>query len=149
MNKNTQIDPALMRRIVVESAIVARDYPDRFRLILTLENLPAWSGDAPVEGQNAPIAVVYPLTYPADPPVVRIGVNIPRNCPHILERKNDYAVICWIGGRFVDPRRRWKPHVHTAATAIRAAQRWLLAFLAWREIGDWPVPDAFEIMTID
>jgi hypothetical protein len=43
------------------------------------------------------------------------------------------------------PRRRWDPQRHTAATVLRAAQRWGLAFLVWRALGIWPVADAWEV----
>lgn len=141
----TNANQMLMRRIVCEAEAIEQSFPGRFRLVITPQGLPAWTGDAPIEGQDVPIEVIYPSDYPASPPIITTKFVPPMNCPHVLERGEDRTRICWIGGNPRSPRRRWQPNRHTAATAIRSAQRWFLAYLVWKSIRIWPIADAFEL----
>jgi hypothetical protein len=140
-----QLRPELLQRVVAEEGVVRAAFPGRFRLVLTANNLLAWEGSVPVEGRDFPVRLTYPRAYPAVPPLLATTAVLPDLCPHLLARDAGSATLCWIapGGGF-HPRGRWDPAHHTAATALRAAQRWALAFLVWQVTGVWPVPDAWE-----
>jgi hypothetical protein len=131
-----QLRPELARRIVYEAEAVCAKFPGRFQLCLGLSGQPEWRGCVPVEGRECPISVAYPTVYPAVPPALRTNVLIPPGCPHVLGRS--------CAPNTDNARRRWNPNVHTAATVMRAAQRWFLAFLVWGALGSWPVPDAWD-----
>jgi hypothetical protein len=141
----TAVRPELARRIVWEADAVRARFPGRFRLVLDPGGLPAWLGAVPVEGRGFPVAVGYPPAYPAVPPVLETLLDLPPGCPHVMSRSPGRSRLCWLAGNAEGPsRRRWDPQQHTAATAMRAAQRWGLAFLVWQAVGAWPVPDAWE-----
>lgn len=144
--KTSSVRPELARRIVWEADAVQAAFPGRFRLRLDRNGHPGWHGAVPVEGRDFPVIVTYPPAYPALPPCVETTAPLPVNCPHLLARSPGRATLCWIAPNLPDPRRRWDPQRHTAATALRAAQRWGLALLVWLALGAWPVPDAFDIM---
>jgi hypothetical protein len=140
----TTLQPELARRIVWEAEAVRARFPRRFRLALEPDGSPAWHGAVPVEGRNFPVLVRYPAAYPALPPVLETTLPLPLGCPHVLDRRGGRCRLCWIAPNGNGPRRRWDPQRHTAATVLRAAQRWALAFLVWRAVGIWPVPDAWD-----
>ena len=83
----------------------------------------------------------------AEPPVLETPLPLPAGCPHLLGRRGGRCELCWVVRGAGRPRRRWDPQRHTAATALRAAQRWVLAFLVWQAVGAWPVPDAWEALS--
>jgi hypothetical protein len=138
------VPPDLAQRIVWEAAAVRRHFPGRFRLILEPSGLPAWHGTVPVEGEDFPIILTYPATYPAMFPLLETTYPLPSACPHVLGRNGPRSVLCWIAPDGNSKRRRWDPQTHTAATVMGAGQRWALAFRVWQTLGIWPVPDAFE-----
>jgi hypothetical protein len=138
------VRPELARRIVWEAEAVRLAFPDRFRLVLEPDGRPAWVGAVPVEGHDFPVVATYPLAYPAEPPVLETSLPLPPGCPHLLGRRGGRCELCWVVRGARGPRRRWDPQRHTAATALRAAQRWGLAFLVWQALAAWPVPDAWE-----
>src|SRR5262249_48921132 len=133
--------PKLARRIVWEAEAVRTRFPGRFRLTLDPTGAPCWQGTVPAAGRPVPLAVTHPAAYPAAPPPPSTTVPLPRDCPHVLGRADGVCKLCWIAphGRR-RRRRRWDPQRHTAATVLRAAQRWALAFLVWQATGTWPVP---------
>jgi hypothetical protein len=139
------IRPELARRVVWEAEALHTKYPDRFRLRLDPQGRPAWHGCVPVEGRDAPLILTYPEAYPARPPLLETTADLPANCPHLLGRSGERATLCWLAPQARLPHRRWQPQRHTAATALRAGQRWFLAFLVWRALGSWPVADAWDI----
>jgi hypothetical protein len=139
------VRPELARRIVWEAEAVRGAFPGRFRLALDRTGRPAWVGTVPVEGRDFPVVATYPAAYPAEPPVLETTLPLPAACPHLLRREADRCRLCWIAPHSPGPRRRWDPQRHTAATALRAAQRWGLALLVWEAPGLWPVPDAWEV----
>jgi hypothetical protein len=139
------IRPELARRILWEAEAVRDKFPERFRLTLDSAGRSAWEGSVPVEGRNFPVVVTYPTAYPGVPPTLETTLPLPPNCPHVLARGADRSKLCWIAPNVGSPRRRWDPQRHTAATVMRAAQRWGLALLVWQATGTWPVPDAFEV----
>jgi hypothetical protein len=139
------IRPELARRIVQEADAIRERFPGRFRLILDSAGRPSWVGSVPIEGRDFPVAVTYPAAYPAMSPTLEALLDLPLTCPHVLARAPGRCKFCWLAWDVADrKRRRWDPQRHTAATALRAAQRWGLAFLVWQTVGAWPVPDAFE-----
>jgi hypothetical protein len=139
------VRPELARRIVWEADAVRARFPGRFRLVIDSAGRPAWVGSVPIEGREFPVAVTYPPAYPGVPPTLEALIDLPAGCPHLLMRNSGRAKLCWIASNFAgSTRRRWDPQRHTAATALRASQRWGLAFLVWQAVGAWPVPDAFE-----
>jgi hypothetical protein len=138
------IRPELTRRVVWEAEAVRVAFPGRFRLVLDGAGRPAWVGTVPVEGRDFPAVVTYPPAYPAEPPVLETTLPLPAGCPHLLRREGGRCQLCWIAPHSRG-RRRWDPQRHTAATALRAAQRWGLALLVWQALGLWPVPDAWEV----
>jgi hypothetical protein len=79
------------------------------------------------------------------PPTLETTLPLPPGCPHVLARVGNRSKLCWIAPNAHGPRRRWDPQRHTAATVMRAAQRWGLALLVWQATGTWPVPDAFDV----
>jgi hypothetical protein len=134
----------LARRVVRESVAVAAKFPGRFHLELEQHILPAWHGTIPVEGRDVPVIVTYPPAYPAQPPILETTALV-AGCPHVLGHNGDRTILCWFSSRARSPRRCWQPQRHTAATVMRAAQRWFLAFLVWQALGAWPVPDAWDV----
>jgi len=141
-----ELRPELAKRIVWEAHAVELKFPGRFCLKRNGQGPLRWSGCVPVEGHDVPISVTYPDSYPASPPILRTTVSLPEHCPHLLGRSGSETTICWIAVGARDQRRRWDPQVHTAATVMRAAQRWFLAYLVWSTLGKWPVPDAWDAM---
>ncbi len=139
------VRPELARRIVWESAAVQAKFPGRFRLTPQPSGLLAWVGSVPVEGRDFPVVVTYPAGYPAQPPRLETTAQLPADTPHILGCCDGRATLCWIAPNSSIRRRRWDPQRHTAATVLRAAQRWGLAFLVWQALGSWPVADAWEV----
>jgi hypothetical protein len=139
------IRPELSRRLVWEAEAVRARFPGRFRLVLEPSGAPAWVGSVPVEGRDFPVVVTYPAAYPAQPPLLETTADLPPHCPHVLGRGAGRARLCWVAANAPGRRRRWDQQRHTAATVLRAAQRWGLAFLVWRALGIWPVPDAWEV----
>jgi hypothetical protein len=137
--------PELVRRLVWEARAVEEKFPGRFRLTVDQRGEAAWEGQVPVEGRDFPVRVHYPRAYPALPPSLLTPLALPAGCPHVLERSGGYATLCWIAPGARRQRSKWNPQRHTAATALRAAQRWGLAFLVWSRLGTWPVPDAFDV----
>jgi hypothetical protein len=135
----------LARRLVWEAAAVQALFPGRCRLVLEPDGRPAWHALVPAESRRFPAVVTYPAAYPAVAPRLETTLPVPANCPHVLGRRADRATLCWLASRTGHPRRRWDPTRHTAATALRAAQRWALAFLVWQAVGAWPVRDAWEL----
>jgi hypothetical protein len=138
------IRPELTRRLVWEAEAVRTKFPGRFRLLLEPTECPAWVGSVPVEGRDFPVVVTYPPAYPAQPPLLETTAELPPATPHVLGRVGGRARLCWIAPNAVG-RRRWDPQRHTAATVLRAAQRWGLALLVWQALGVWPVADAWEV----
>jgi hypothetical protein len=136
--------PGLARRLVWEIEAVHACFGTALRLIRDERGRPCWQGAVPIEGQAFPV-VTYPLAYPAEPPRLETTLPLPATCPHVLGREGERSVLCWLNPRARSPRRRWDPQRHTAATVLRAAQRWGLAFLVWQTLGVWPVADAFEV----
>lgn len=136
--------PELARRLVWEAEAVQTKFPGRFRLRREPTGELAWHGTVPVEGRNVPVVVAYPAAYPAQPPTLETTVALPAHCPHLLGRRGDRARLCWIAPFGRAAHRRWDPQRHTAATVLRAAQRWFLAFLVWQALGRWPVADAWD-----
>jgi hypothetical protein len=136
--------PELTRRVVWEAEAIRIAFPGRLRLVLDTLGRPAWVGSVPVEGRDFPVIVTYPTAYPAEPPLLDTPLPLPTHCPHVLRRGGGRCRLCWIApnGR---GRRRWDPQLHTAATALRAAQRWGMALLVWQQVGLWPVPDAWDV----
>jgi hypothetical protein len=139
------VRPELARRIVWEGEAIRARFPARFQLRLDSVGLAAWWGEVPVEGRDFPVVVTYPAAYPALPPILETFLPLPGNCPHILSRNHGRSRLCWIAPNGRSPRRRWDPQRHTAATVLRAAQRWALALLVWQATSVWPVLDAFEV----
>ena len=139
------IRPELARRIVWEAEAVEAKFPGRFRLALDSQGRPVWDGMVPVEGQPAPVIVTYPAAYPAVPPILETTASLPPDCPHLLGRNAGRATLCWIVPSAAARHRRWDPQHHTAATVMRAAQRWFLAFRIWRTLGRWPVPEGWQV----
>lgn len=139
-----EIRPELAKRIVWEAAAVEAKFPGRFTLRTSAEGNPIWEGSVPVEGREFPITVVYPIGYPGVPPSLITSLELPLNCPHLLARTDGGATLCWLAPGIGRQRARWDPQRHTAATAMRAAQRWGLAFMVWQVLGRWPVPDAWD-----
>jgi len=139
-----RIRPELARRIIWEAQAVQAKFPGRFRLSEDHDGLPCWTGHVQVEGRDFPVKAVYPSAYPGLPPLLKTTSALPLDCPHLLERTNQEATLCWIAPNATGKRRRWDPQRHTTATALRAAQRWFLAFLVWQTLGTWPVPDAWD-----
>lgn len=143
----SDLRPELVRRILWEKPAVEAKFPGRFRLMVGSRGLPAWDGSVPVEGRDYPLRVTYPGAYPGLPPVLTTTLGLPPNCPHIWNRFGSESTICWLAPDASDPRRRWDPQRHTAATAMHAAQRWFQALLVWITLGVWPVPDAYDMDT--
>jgi len=141
----SNVRPELARRIVWEAAAIRSRFPGRFRLALAQGGLPSWVGAVPVEGREFPVVFTYPAAYPAVPPSLETLAALPPGCPHVLGRRGERSQLCWIASHGRLPRRRWDPQRHTAATVLRAGQRWGLAFLVWQQLGVWPVPDAREV----
>jgi len=139
------IRPELARRIVWEADIITAQFPGRFRLVGTERGGPAWDGFLPAEGREFPVTISYPAAYPAVPPQLETKEPLAAGCPHLLSHQGDRSVLCWIAPGARSPQRRWQPQRHTAATVLRAAQRWFLAYLVWQAIGEWPVADAFAL----
>lgn len=139
------IRPELARRIVWEAEAVRTRFPGRFHLTLDPAGVPCWEGAVPAEGRDFPVVVKYPAAYPAVPPTLTTAIPLPSGCPHVLGRESGGYRLCWIAPQARTARRRWDPQRHTAATVLRAAQRWALAFFVWQATGTWPVPDAFEV----
>ena len=139
-----RIRPELARRIVREAAAVQAKFPNRFALKLDQRGRPVWEGNVPVEGQEIPITVTYPAGYPGMPPILQTKLFLPVGCPHLLERDGRAATLCWIAPATQRRRARWDPQRHTAATVMRAAQRWFLACLVWQATRIWPVADAWD-----
>jgi hypothetical protein len=137
--------PELARRIVWEAEAVRAKFPGRFRLVPDAHGQLAWQGTVPVEGRDFPVLVTYPPAYPAVPPRLETTLDLPAGCPHVLGRDRDRTTLCWIATQARGRRRRWDPQRHTAATVLRAAQRWGLALLVWQALGVWPVADAWEV----
>src|SRR5262249_28686025 len=138
------IRPELARRLVLEAEAVRALFPGRFRLLLGLSGWPAWIGCVPVGGRAFPVVVTYPPSYPGQPPLLDTTAELPAHCPHVLGRSESRTRLCWIAPHASLLRRRWDPQRHTAATVLRAAQRWGIAFLVWQTISIWPVSDAWE-----
>ena len=139
------INHQLARRIVHESVIVAADFPGRFQLSLLPNGRTAWLGSVPIEAAEFPVRLIYPPAYPAVPPVLATSLPLPSGCPHTLGRDGEWSMLCWLAPETGRMRGRWDPTRHTAATALRAAQRWGLAYRVWQVTQIWPVPDAWEI----
>jgi hypothetical protein len=139
------IRPELARRLLWEAEAVRAKFPGRFRLVLEPSGWPAWVGSVPVEGRDFPVIVGYPPAYPAQPPLLQTTLDLPPNCPHLLRRTSGRASLCWLAANAASRHRRWDPQRHTAATVLRAAQRWGLAFLVWQALNTWPVADAWEM----
>jgi hypothetical protein len=139
------IRPELARRLVWEAEAVRAKFPGRFRLVLEPSARPAWVGAVPVEGRDFPVVVTYPPAYPAQPPDLETTLELPPLTPHVLGRGRGRTRLCWIAP-LAHVRRRWDPQRHTAATVLRAAQRWGLALLVWQTLHTWPVPDAWEVL---
>ena len=137
--------PELAQRIVWEAQAVRAKFPGRFGLTTDRIGRPAWRGSVPAEGREFPVTVSYPAAYPGLPPIVKTPVALPADCPHLLDRSGEEATLCWIAPNARLRRRRWDPQRHTAATALRAAQRWFLAFLVWKTLDVWPVADAWDL----
>jgi hypothetical protein len=138
------IRPELARRVVWEAEAVRARFPGRFRLFQEPDGRLAWHGAVPVEGRDFPVVVRYPPAYPAAPPTLETPLPLPAGCPHVLGRGPGGSRLCWIAARGRG-RRRWDPQRHTAATVLRAAQRWALALLVWQAVGTWPVHDAWDV----
>src|SRR5262249_28294121 len=128
-----------------EAVAVHGKFPGRFRLTLAADGTFAWAGAVPVEGRDFPVRVAYPAAYPALPPGLETGLALPANCPHVLRRHDGRTQLGRLAPAGRHARRRWDPGRHTAATALRAAQRWGLALLVWQALGVWPVADAFDV----
>jgi len=138
--------PELARRIVWEAEAVRAKFPGCCKLRLDAAGMPSWEGTVPVEGRPFPVVVTYPPNYPAVPPTLETTADVPHGCPHVLGRSNGRVCLCWIAPNDHRPRSRWDPRRHTAATVLRAAQRWGIALLVWATLGTWPVPDASDAM---
>jgi hypothetical protein len=138
------VRPELQRRIVWEAEAVHGAFPGRFRFAFDDIGRPTWVGSVPVEGRDFSVVVTYPPAYPAQPPLLETLLPLPERCPHVLERVGGRSRLCWIASNG-QGRRRWDPQHHTAATVLRAAQRWGLALLIWQRLGIWPVPDAWDV----
>jgi hypothetical protein len=135
----------LARRLVWEIEAVRACFSSGLRLILDERRRPCWVGSVPVEGQLFPVQLTYPAAYPAEPPRLETTLALPAHCPHVLGHEHGRAALCWLAPQARAARRRWDPQRHTAATVLRAAQRWGLALLVWQTLGVWPVADAFEV----
>lgn len=90
-------------------------------------------------GNEMPIRILYPESYPSKPPTIRVMCDLPPSTPHLLP----HNTMCWI---YPGERRRtnnkWDPARDTAAVAVGAAHRWYMAFMVWITTGRWPVKDA-------
>lgn len=139
-----ELRPELVRRIVWEASVVDAKYPHRFQLRRTDDGRLFWDGGVPVERSDFPVTVRYPAAYPGQAPVLETTLALPLDCPHVLARSGAVATLCWISPAARDDRRRWDPQRHTAATVMRAAQRWFLAYLVWQVRRKWPVRDAWD-----
>jgi hypothetical protein len=137
--------PELARRLVWEAEVITAQFPGRFRLVRDEHDQAAWDGLVPAEDREFPVLVSYPAAYPAVPPRLATTAALAAGCPHVLERWGERSVLCWLAPGARSPRRRWQPQRHTAATVLRAAQRWFVAYLVWRTLGAWPVADAFSL----
>jgi hypothetical protein len=137
--------PHLARRLAWEVEAVRACFGRRVRLVFDHHGRPGWQGTVPVEGRPFPVVVTYPQAYPAEPPRLETTLPLPPRCPHVLGDEAGRALLCWIDPRARQGRRRWDPQRHTAATVLRAAQRWGLALLVWQALGVWPVADALEV----
>jgi ubiquitin-protein ligase len=109
-----------------------------------------WEYTVRVEGNEFPIRVAYPDDYPASPPEIIFDVELPGNTPHVL-RSGRVALpgvrMCWFyPGESKRSRNVWNPATDTAAMAIGVAHRWCLAFVVWLSTGNWPVPDAANVV---
>jgi hypothetical protein len=142
-----QLRADLARRLVWEVEAVRACFGPSVRLTVDEGGRPCWEGTVPVEGQAFPVLVTYPAAYPAEPPRLETSLPLPAGCPHVLARDRGQALLCWLGPPGRSPRRRWDPQRHTAATVLRAAQRWALALLVWQTLGTWPVADAWEVLS--
>ena len=140
-----QLRPDLVRRLVWESEAVRARFGKDLRLRIDVHGRPCWQGAVRVDGQAFPVVVTYPDAYPAEPPRLETTLPLPANCPHVLGRRPGRAALCWMTPRPRSARQRWDPQRHTAATVLRAAQRWGLALLVWQTLGVWPVADALEM----
>jgi hypothetical protein len=139
-----KVRPELARRIVWEAQAVQSRFPGRFRLTTDATGRLAWEGCILAEGRAFPVLVTYSDAYPGVPPILETTFALPAGCPHQLGRRNGRVSLCWIAPFARAQHRRWDPQRHTAATVLRAAQRWFLAFLVWQALGKWPVADAFD-----
>lgn len=137
--------PELARRVVREASAVEAKFPRRFKLKMDKARRPLWQGTVPVEGNDIAVSVTYPTGYPGVPPILTTPLSLPADCPHLLARNSREATLCWVAPGNKRRRARWNPQLHTAATAMRASQRWFLAFLVWQATRNWPVPDAWDV----
>jgi hypothetical protein len=136
--------PELIHRVLRERDIVRSLYGDRFTLQRDTDGTLWWQGHVFVEGDLLPLNAIYPASYPAVPPLVATQQFPGLACPHVLGRTPWGWSLCWIAASATRENSRWRPTRHTAATAIAAGQRWLLAWRVFCTIGHWPVRDAFR-----
>ncbi len=128
------------KRFVLEHAAMRERWGDRPRLRSDSSRTRVWwEYELRLEGNLLLIKIEYPSDYPASPPDVVIETSLPSGTPHVLPGNR----MCWYyPGETARNRNIWSPSKDTAAVAVGAAYRWFLAFLAWRTLGEWPVPDA-------
>lgn len=127
-------------RLVKETRTVRERFGNDPQLALVSGKL-RWEHDLLVHGSVFPVWVIYPDAYPNDPPTIKVMVDFPEDTPHLIRDQE----ICWIyPWEKVRERNMWQPGTDTAATAFVAAYQWLLAYLVWRAIGEWPFRDALE-----
>jgi hypothetical protein len=136
-------------RLVLEARAMRERWGDAATLCRNPENtLLWWEHVVQVEGNEIPIRVVYPDDYPASPPEIVFGCNLPRGTPHVWPKPRTIMPgyrMCWYyPGEQKRTRNVWNPATDTAAVAVAAAYRWCLAFVVWLSTEQWPVPDAVE-----
>jgi hypothetical protein len=119
------------QRLVAEVRAMRERFRDEPQLLHDGVQL-LWRCTVCQNGREFPVEILYPETYPHDPPEIRCLVNLKTGCPHLLHN----CTLCWID--FYGNHSEWNPGRDTAATALIAAGRWFACYLVWLTTGKWP-----------
>lgn len=126
-------------RLVLEYMAMRDRWGEKPKLCQNDSELVWWEYDLLLEGNNFPIKIIYPKSYPSRAPKIISVSSLPNSTPHIF--LDDHR-LCWRLPSASTSNNQWQPSRDTAAVCIGVAYQWFAAFLVWNTIGVWPIEEA-------
>ncbi|KKW21192.1 MAG: hypothetical protein UY62_C0030G0006 [Parcubacteria group bacterium GW2011_GWF2_50_9] len=96
-----------------------------------------WKMTLKTEGNDFPIEIGYPISYPAAPPYLIAKFIIQPGTGHVI-----HGNPCWINPGTTRAKNQWMPAYDTAALVVGVAYRWVQCYSVWLAIKKWPMEEA-------